>query len=487
MVKELGNNIFLGITEIPNYNGMNRFFSPSEHYSESLFQEEELSRSNEIYKLVREGFVKLGYDLENFNSNKWNPLSSLVKKGDTVLIKPNWVMHKNKNKNNPDNLECLVTHPSIVRAIIDFTLIALKGTGKVIIADAPMQGCDLFILLKKTGYDDLFEFYRTQGIEIEILDLRAERVITKSRVITESIEVNNDDQSVCIDLGELSKHIDIGKRYKVSDYSASKTNKYHDQNKHVYNISRKAIDADVIINLPKPKCHRLAGITAAQKNLVGIIFDKSSLPHRSIGSKEEKGDEYPSKSILKSMYASIEEKKLLLTEKKKPALAFLLQLFIVFIYFWIKFFSKDKVMIGSWYGNDTIWRTVSDLNLIVKYADKNGIIQETPQRKIFNVADMIIAGQGNGPIGPHPKNLGIILMGEDPVLMDMTCAKIMWFAIEKIPGLETANQNSKQSLDGEKVVLSNISDYNNIQFDAFAGKIDWKFDPHDFWKGHIEA
>lgn len=486
MIFDKRNSIFLGLDSNPNYFGIDRYLSPSEYYPEYPFSIEELSKGNSIYKVVREGFFKLGYDLENYNTSKWNPLSAFIKEGDTVLIKPNWVMHKNKNKNNPNDLECLVTHPSIVRVLLDYTLIALKGTGKVILADAPMQGCDLDALFKITGYDKLFEFYRKQGIEIAILDLRAERVITSSRVITETIEVNNDDQSVCIDLGDFSRHINPGKLYKVSDYSASKTNTYHQQNKHVYNISRKAIEADVIINLPKPKCHRLAGITAAQKNLVGIIFDKSSLPHRAIGSKKEGGDEYLTKSYIKTLYTRLEEKKLELTVSNKSGKALVLQFLIGLIYLWVRFFSNDKVMIGSWYGNDTIWRTVSDLNLIVKYADKNGIIQKTPQRKIFNVADMIIAGQGNGPIGPHPKPLGIILMGEDPVFMDAMCARIMGFDILKIPGMKDALANDKLSVEGEKIIQSTEPEYHNKSFDNFRGKPGWRFDPHDFWKGHIE-
>ena len=80
--------------------------------------------------------------------------------------------------------------------------------------------------------------------------------------------------------------------------------------------------------------------------------------------------------------------------------------------------SKDLSYIGSWHGNDTIWRTVCDLAFIVKYADKNGSICETEQRKVLNIGDMIIAGEGNGPVSPSPKLLGIILISDECYAFD---------------------------------------------------------------------
>ncbi|SFB14023.1 hypothetical protein SAMN05216587_11543 [Selenomonas ruminantium] len=49
----------------------------------------------------------------------------------------------------------------------------------------------------------------------------------------------------------------------------------------------------------------------------------------------------------------------------------------------------EKYWNGSWYGNDTIWRTIADLNHILYYANKEGKLQEKRQRKVLIVADMI--------------------------------------------------------------------------------------------------
>jgi uncharacterized protein (DUF362 family) len=481
------NRTYLGISQDAVYPNSNEGYSPNVEYPEYIFGKTHLSNENQVYELVREGFFSLGYDQRNYGTSTWNPLGEFIKEGQTVLIKPNWVMHYNKNKDYHNNLECLVTHPSIVRAVIDYALVALKGTGRLLVADAPMQGCDLKEMFSKSGYEELFEFYRSRGINIEVLDLRQLRVITSNKVITDTIIVNGEDQSIKIEVNEASAHsAKSNMQYKVSDYLAESTNTYHHDNVHTYNINRNVLQADVIINMPKPKCHRLAGITAAQKNMVGITYDKACLPHRTIGARTSGGDEYPNRSTIKTLISKVEERKLRLTKRGKSLSAIILQFLIFALYLAGKLFSKDKIMLGSWYGNDTIWRTVADLNLIAEYADKNGILQNVPQRKILNIADMIVAGQGSGPIGPHPKYLGIVLIGEDSSFFDAICAKIMGFDIGKIPGLKYLLENNRLNRRSIKRIVSNNLKYDNILFEDFIPAVEWRFDPHECWKGNIE-
>ena len=52
-------------------------------------------------------------------------------------------------------------------------------------------------------------------------------------------------------------------------------------------------------------------------------------------------------------------------------------------------------------------------------------MQKKPQRKVLIIADMIVSGQGNGPLNPHPKNVGMIVIGDNPVYVDETIAKVM--------------------------------------------------------------
>jgi len=488
MINNKENQIYLGISQDAVYPTKEKAYSPKEEYPEYIFGRNHLSAENQVYELIREGFHSLGYDHLNYGTRLWNPLGVLIKKGDTVLIKPNWVMHYNKNKSCNNNMECLVTHPSMVRAVIDYVLIALCGTGRLIVGDAPMQSCDLQQMFTKMDYQELFEFYNSKGINLEVLDLRQCRVITKNKVITNTIMINEEEQSIKVELDNASAHEkEVNLQYKVSDYTAKSTNSYHHDRKHTYNVNSNVLQADVIINMPKPKCHRLAGLTAAQKNMVGITYDKACLPHRVIGSKTSGGDEYPKNSIIKSKIALIEEKKLRLSEKHSICLPMFLQ-FLTFVLSLVsKGFSRDNIMLGGWYGNDTIWRTVADLNVIARYADKKGVLQDQPQRSILNIADMIIAGQGNGPLGPFPKNLGMVLIAEDSSFVDSICAKIMGFDTDKIPGLNYTLKNNKLHKEGIKRIVSNNLKYDRVLFDNFMPEEDWRFEPHECWKGFIEC
>ncbi|MFR5984215.1 MAG: DUF362 domain-containing protein [Bacilli bacterium] len=68
--------------------------------------------------------------------------------------------------------------------------------------------------------------------------------------------------------------MNIIKKYAITNYNLKYMHSHHCQGKHEYLISKDILDADVIINVPKPKCHRKAGITASMKNFVGVNSKK---------------------------------------------------------------------------------------------------------------------------------------------------------------------------------------------------------------------
>jgi uncharacterized protein (DUF362 family) len=53
-------------------------------------------------------------------------------------------------------------------------------------------------------------------------------------------------------------------------------------------------------------------------------------------------------------------------------------------------------------------------------------------RPDFAIVDGIIGMEGNGPIQGTPKPAGVIVVGDDPVAVDATCARIMGLAPERI-------------------------------------------------------
>lgn len=414
-------------------------FRPSKTYPEYPFQE--YASVNHVYEMVRECFRLLRMDDCNFGQKQWNPLKSLVFPGNTVLLKPNLVRHINYSGFGE---ECLYTHPSVVAAILDYVVIALNGTGKIIVGDAPVQSCDFDVLIRESGYLELIEYYQAKGVDICLLDFRNIRTDLEDNILVlPKNAAGKEDHGVVVELGRDSafygQSAEREKDYRVTCYDPDELIKHHSGEKHEYKINSAILDADVVINISKPKTHRKAGITGALKNLVGICTNKEYLPHHTRKSKQEGGDEYKNRNELIAIAAEILDikNKLILHGEYEDAR----QLDALYR----KLLTKGKIINGgfysegSWYGNDTIWRTISDLNKIVLYADKNGIMREQKQRRIFHVGDMIISGHKEGPLLPEPINTGVIIMAEDPVLFDRVVCRLMGFRYQDIPSIENSD------------------------------------------------
>ena len=66
-------------------------------YPEYPWGKDEISSiPNDVYDMLRNTLYGMGYDKANFGKCNWNPLGNVIKPGQTVLLKPNWVSHKNK-------------------------------------------------------------------------------------------------------------------------------------------------------------------------------------------------------------------------------------------------------------------------------------------------------------------------------------------------------------------------------------------------------
>ncbi len=114
-------------------------------------------------------FILLGLDKENIETPDWNPLGHIIKPGNTVFIKPNFVDHKHRFN---DDVWSVITHPSVIRAAADYAALALKGSGKIIIGDNPHVDANFEIIKNICSLDMIADIYRKQGIQCEIVDLR---------------------------------------------------------------------------------------------------------------------------------------------------------------------------------------------------------------------------------------------------------------------------------------------------------------------------
>ena len=104
-----------------------------------------------------------------------------------------------------------------------------------------------------------------------------------------------------------------------------------------YRIAHHVLDADVVISVPKAKVHCSGGITVAMKNAVGII---------------PAWDGTYNDGVLKDCAHTSDV-------------------------------DQAAGKRGMYLDNDTIWRTMADLNRIILYADANGILTSITATSLF--------------------------------------------------------------------------------------------------------
>jgi uncharacterized protein (DUF362 family) len=486
-------------------------FHPHKIYPEYYFSIEDVSdQINPAYDGLRNSFYLLEMDIKNYNTLNWNPLCNVVKPGDNVVVKPNYVQHVNYSEQDYNSV---VVHTSLIRAIIDYILIALKGNGKITIADAPLWDADFDVIIKRMQVNELLMFYKENNIEIDLIDMRRMRVTQKHGLVVDR-RFNEEmiKNSKVIDLSNKSEFCGFEKYENFlngMDYNRSKTVKHHSNGKHEYCVSKVILDADVIINMPKLKTHKKSGITLSMKNLVGINVDKNFLPHYRIGMPLEGGDEYPDLDTLTKKICSkilrwcidvflMRAEKFMVPiltpffsiygfilrrlQKKRPESILgnthpgYNQMLINSIY---KVIFGSDIRAGNWEGNDTIWRMIIDLNKILIYADKKGFIKHTPQRRHFSIVDGIVGGEKDGPMNPDPVYSNVLVCGFNPFHVDIAAAKVMGFNIDKIKVLSEVNRIKVLPLThifNTTIISNNTLWNNNILY-----KNSLKFIPHKAW------
>ncbi|HSI20418.1 MAG TPA: DUF362 domain-containing protein [Verrucomicrobiae bacterium] len=449
-------------------------FSPSESYPEYPFGL--LSKKeNAAYAAVREMFYILGYDKENFGTKKWNPFKDIVRPGDTVVIKPNFVREAPYVGGDQD---ALMTHGSVIRAAMDYVAIALKGKGKIILGDAPIQTANFEKIVKVNGIQEIISFYQKQGVDVELVDFRTERTHkTFGSFVWKHETIGSADDWIIVDMGTESEldapDVDI-ERLRAPNYDRKRMRERHDHGKHEYLINRRVLEADVVINLSKLKTHRLGGLTCSMKNLVGILAHKSCLAHYSAGSREEGGDEYAKRAIHKKVFSWLIQQ-----EDSARALIKRAVLFVPRMAFHFITKKGEQVFEGSWYQNDTMWRMVIDLNRAVLYANRKGELQQEQQRRYWCMVDGLVAGEKNGPLMPVNKPIGVLVAGENPVAVDFTCAEIMGFDINMVKTVSRSPLASKHPL----------IDFPFQKIEWLPKKVklpNFHFIPHKNWVGHLE-
>ena len=451
-----------------------------------------IDSTNETYTSIRKLFHLLKYDSSNFGKAKWNPLGWLIKPGETVFLKPNMLAESHYYN---DDWEYVITHGSVIRAIVDYAFIALQGKGKIIVGDAPTSEAKFDEIVGRMGLKEIQSlFHEGKDFDIEIIDLRDEYWVEKERVVTQVVQLPGDPRGKAIvDLGGQSMFADLDqsrKHYYGAFYDIDETNRHHSGGKHEYAISMSPLMADVFISLPKIKTHKKCGFTLNLKGLVGINANKNWLPHYMFGSPETGGDQFregSARSALENALVRRAKQALLrktlvvqMLARKTKGLAY-------------KVFggTEEVVRSGNWHGNDTVWRMALDLNRILLYANADGSMREAgAPKRYLSIVDGIIAMEGNGPAAGTPKAIGCMLAGVNPVAVDAVCARLVGFDYRKLPIVAQAFAPHSFSLieAGMESIepVSNNPAWNRPLAEWRLADV-FQFEPHFGWKGEVEA
>lgn len=384
---------------------------------------------NAAYAAVRDALAALGLDAARFGTPDWNPVGALVPPGARIVIKPNWVLHANEGRGGTD---ALITHASVLRAVIDYARLAKPAS--LIVGDAPVQVCR-FAELLALGFDRVAGWYRAQHAAIEVKDFRRTVSVREPGQLSVRTELRPLDEYRLVDLGADSLLEPISadyRKFRVTMYNPDLLAETHAPGRHRYLVARDILEADLVINVPKIKTHMKAGVTLALKNLVGINGSKEFLPHHRKGAANRGGDNYERhtlpKALLEEMLDWMNRHAL-----DKPRLYGRMNRLAYKLLWFDKIRGLPVNVEGGWHGNDTVWRMCLDLNTILLYADREGRLRDTPQRATLHIGDGIIAGEGEGPLRPEPVPMGIVSAALNAAAHDWAVTDAMGLDPARIP------------------------------------------------------
>jgi uncharacterized protein (DUF362 family) len=463
-------------------------FGPGEELPERLLCTVQPGRRNQVYHAVRQLFVDANLDHERLGTESWNPLGRWIAPGQKVFILCNFVQHQRLTQTQ-DELLAKCIHASVLRAVCDYALIALGGSGEVVFGNAPVQSTNWDAVMKETGAGEVESFYRSQKLPVRACDLRMTILQRSASGMNNEIRRDADKDCINVDMSQSSFLNSLGAskeetpHFRVMNYNPHRTEKFQNAQDHIYLIHKEVLSSDVIISLPKLKTHEKVGITCGLKGTVGIVGHKDCLAHHRLGGPGSGGDEYPSDSRLRRLPTQFHD-----YVYSNIGKGFVRQMGMLADRNLTRILSRMGLTYGgSWYGNDTCWRMALDLATIAHFADSSGRITNCSQRKHLCLIDGIIAGEGKGPLSPSPVNAGVLIFSEDVVLADLSACLLMGFNPLRIPlirealGRITNAYSSIQAAMKARVVVNGVA----TSFSSIRPVLGHAFQPSPGWNPYI--
>ncbi|MHB8111272.1 MAG: DUF362 domain-containing protein [Syntrophorhabdaceae bacterium] len=472
-------------------------FDPPEVFPEFGHLESEtprLDKTNHVYPLVRELLIKLGLDRKNLGTENWNPFRDLVQTGQNILIKPNLVTHYHQHGGSA--IFWTISHPSVIRALVDYASLAIGPSGRITIGDTPIENCDFAALCNLTGLAEMVRMLEARRhLNLELLDFRTYQTTQYPDGSIEKFDLTGDPRGYTdIDLGKTSLFQSLEdlcgpqNYFTLGDHSVdhldTKTrsvglpNKYHHSGRHVYCIPNTVLGSDCLISVAKLKTHKFSGITLCLKNAIGIAQGKEYLPHRRPGIPSGHGDSFPSYPSPRYLMKLRAKRTLFSIVGGKNTMA-IRSLVRRVVPAKLPHEVYSEPLYGDWHGNDTIWRTTLDLNLILFHADKTGLDLGRPKRTYLGIIDGIVGMDHEAPMAGLPVDSRLLIAARDPVAADTLGAYLMGFDPRKIPTIAGASQTKCRALGDVTLNLNDISGNISLQDSQC------RFIPTKGWKAHL--
>jgi uncharacterized protein (DUF362 family) len=455
-------------------------FSPDVAYPEYPFGRV-AGEANRIYDAVRTVLAQGGLDAERYGRPQWNPLGAFIRPGDRVFVLCNFVYHR-KPHESVEAFASKCTHGSVLRALLDYAIIAAGPGGRVEFGNAPVQSGDWSRVLADTGAAEVAAFHAGAAAARDL------RMYVAPRTFGGAVEAVDDrtdnEQLVRVDLGAdslLADHEDPS-RYRVADYDPRATASYHAGGRHVYAIHRRVLEADVVISLPKLKTHEKVGITCGIKGFVGAIALKDCLAHHRAGGQPSGGDEYPRARSPVRLASAFHD-----WVQRRPPGAAAQALRMVDTNLRRVLRRTGAIQGGAWYGNDTAWRMAHDIGRILRYCSAAGEMGDLPRRRHVMLLDGVVGGEGEGPLAPSPVHSGVLLFSDDVAVGDLAAALLMGFEPDRLPIVREAFAQRRYPLTDARPADTAATANGRTAGLAELPALCRPFRPPRGWRGRVEA
>lgn len=410
-----------------------------------------------------------------------------------IVIKPNWVMHE-VDRAYP--IAALVTDARVIVETVRAAFELFPSVEQILVGDCLEQRADWPRLCDQSGLTPFIKPLEAEFAgRLTFRDLRSVVFRAVGDALVEDSEAPHGDPAGYREVqlraeSHLEAIADQSDRFSIHDHDTSLTRGGHRAGDHRYLVCQSVLDADLIINLPKWKAHSKSGLTGALKNLVGINGDKSYLPHFRRGSPRWGGDEYSDEGrwlywVQNSLHELVRGTVAL--DVLRPGWKVVKQVNNA-----VRRRSSTSTMPadfyvvgGSWHGNQTVWRMIYDLNLVLQRADRQGVLQPSAQRATVTIVDGLIAGEGDGPLKARPRDTDMLIAGVDPFAIDTALSWMMGFDPDAIPMLSQRGEYLGEGWGAFDVNELHVS-MDGVDQRVTDCPVNFHFAPAPGWLGHIE-